>query len=29
LPSGLASIDFHGPAAQRSLRDEVARCGDG
>jgi pimeloyl-ACP methyl ester carboxylesterase len=29
MPSGLASIDFHGPAAQRSLRDQVARCGDG
>jgi hypothetical protein len=29
VPSGMASIDFHGPQAQRSLRDQVARCGDG
>jgi pimeloyl-ACP methyl ester carboxylesterase len=29
MPSGMASIDFHGPQAQRSLRDQVARCGDG
>ncbi len=28
MPSGMASIDFHGPQAQRSLRDQVARCGD-
>ena len=29
MPSGMAFIDFHGPQAQRSLRDQVARCGDG
>ena len=29
MPSGMASIDFQGPQAQRSLRDQVARCGDG
>jgi pimeloyl-ACP methyl ester carboxylesterase len=29
MPSGLASIDFHGPDAQRNMRAVVARCGDG
>ena len=29
MPSGLALIDFHGPEAQRSMRDQVAESGDG
>ena len=29
MPSGMASIDFHNPEAQRSLRNQVARDGDG
>jgi pimeloyl-ACP methyl ester carboxylesterase len=29
MPSGMASIDFHGPQAQRELREQVAASGDG
>ncbi len=29
MPSEMANIDFHAPDAQRSLREQVARCGDG
>jgi pimeloyl-ACP methyl ester carboxylesterase len=29
MPSGMASIDFHGPQARQELRERVAASGDG